>query len=233
MSAPAGVIARCCYRCDAEFPTGSADERVYCPECVRRWAFPALSVPFPVARPVRVAAASRSRRQITASVSQRTTCEVCGRKVQSGKRFCSEDCSTQLPLFSARPDNAVGVGGMRHEHAIVLPGELCTCGRPAVQVFVSESGREVGYCGLPDGGSGPVLVRSAVPPRNTSARGAIRRRARTTGPSRGASVTAGEWLGRCGVCSAELHLDDAGGRWIRAGPGTARRPVPRPSPRKR
>lgn len=30
------------------------------------------------------------------------------------------------------------------------PGELCVCGRPAVVVFVSE--REVGYCGVPDGG---------------------------------------------------------------------------------
>lgn len=33
------------------------------------------------------------------------------------------------------------------------PGELCTCGRPAVVVFVFE--REVGYCGVPDGG-GPI-----------------------------------------------------------------------------
>ncbi|GLY63719.1 hypothetical protein [Amycolatopsis taiwanensis] len=35
-------------------------------------------------------------------------------------------------------------------------GELCTCGRQAVTVFVGDRG-EVGYCGLPDGGdrSGP------------------------------------------------------------------------------
>jgi hypothetical protein len=37
------------------------------------------------------------------------------------------------------------------------PGEVCTCGRQAVSVFVHEDGREAGYCGLPDGGdrSGP------------------------------------------------------------------------------
>ncbi len=48
-----------------------------------------------------------------------------------------------------------------HEVATVtraaLPGERCTCGRQAVQVFVHDDGRETGYCGLPDGGnqSGP------------------------------------------------------------------------------
>ncbi len=33
------------------------------------------------------------------------------------------------------------------------PGELCTCGRPAVQVFITDHYGEVGYCGLPDGGA--------------------------------------------------------------------------------
>ena len=33
------------------------------------------------------------------------------------------------------------------------PGELCTCGRPAVQVFITDHFGEVGYCGLPDGGA--------------------------------------------------------------------------------
>lgn len=31
------------------------------------------------------------------------------------------------------------------------PGDLCTCGRPAVEVFVYDD-RESGYCGLEDGG---------------------------------------------------------------------------------
>lgn len=32
------------------------------------------------------------------------------------------------------------------------PNEVCTCGRPAVKVFVGPSGQEVGYCGINDGG---------------------------------------------------------------------------------
>jgi hypothetical protein len=31
-------------------------------------------------------------------------------------------------------------------------GDLCTCGRPAVEVFVRADGAEVGYCGRSDGG---------------------------------------------------------------------------------
>lgn len=31
------------------------------------------------------------------------------------------------------------------------PGERCTCGRQAIQVFVTKAG-EVGYCGIPDRG---------------------------------------------------------------------------------
>lgn len=33
------------------------------------------------------------------------------------------------------------------------PGELCTCGRPAVVVYVTEKFGEVPYCGIPDGGA--------------------------------------------------------------------------------
>jgi hypothetical protein len=36
------------------------------------------------------------------------------------------------------------------------PGELCTCGRPAVQVFTRAEmfgGGEVGWCGIADGGA--------------------------------------------------------------------------------
>lgn len=32
------------------------------------------------------------------------------------------------------------------------PGDLCTCGRPAREVFERADGGEVGYCGVPDGG---------------------------------------------------------------------------------
>lgn len=33
------------------------------------------------------------------------------------------------------------------------PGDLCTCGRQALEVFVRADGDEIGYCGVPDGGS--------------------------------------------------------------------------------
>jgi len=35
------------------------------------------------------------------------------------------------------------------------PGERCTCGRPAVIVYLTER-RDVGYCGRPDGGARTV-----------------------------------------------------------------------------
>lgn len=34
-----------------------------------------------------------------------------------------------------------------------LPGELCTCGRQAIEVFETSHG-PVGYCGVSDGGNG-------------------------------------------------------------------------------
>ncbi len=34
-----------------------------------------------------------------------------------------------------------------------LPGERCTCGRPAVTVFLTEKFGRVGYCGIADGGA--------------------------------------------------------------------------------
>lgn len=51
------------------------------------------------------------------------------------------------------------------------PGEMCTCGRQAVMVFVTPrdggSVRETGYCGVIDGGdkSGPCPVLRRHPPR--------------------------------------------------------------------
>jgi len=33
------------------------------------------------------------------------------------------------------------------------PGERCTCGRPAVVVFLGGPGDPCGYCGIADGGS--------------------------------------------------------------------------------
>lgn len=32
------------------------------------------------------------------------------------------------------------------------PGDLCACGRQAIEVFVGDEGDEVGYCGIADGG---------------------------------------------------------------------------------
>ena len=32
------------------------------------------------------------------------------------------------------------------------PGERCTCGRPAVVVYLSSVFAPTGYCGIPDGG---------------------------------------------------------------------------------
>jgi hypothetical protein len=33
------------------------------------------------------------------------------------------------------------------------PGELCTCGRQAVVVYVTEQFGDIGYCGIADGGA--------------------------------------------------------------------------------
>ncbi len=32
------------------------------------------------------------------------------------------------------------------------PGEACTCGRPAVVVFLTQRWGEIGWCGVSDGG---------------------------------------------------------------------------------
>lgn len=38
------------------------------------------------------------------------------------------------------------------------PGERCTCGRQAVEVFITTDHGDVGYCGRPDGGqTGPCV----------------------------------------------------------------------------
>lgn len=34
-----------------------------------------------------------------------------------------------------------------------VPGEVCTCGRPARVVFTGGPFGDTGYCGLPDGGN--------------------------------------------------------------------------------
>lgn len=40
------------------------------------------------------------------------------------------------------------------------PGELCTCGRLAVTMHVTEKFGDVGYCGIPDGGLNGIEVTS-------------------------------------------------------------------------
>lgn len=42
-----------------------------------------------------------------------------------------------------------------HERPAVA-GELCTCGRPAVVVYLLDNGDELGYCGVADGGGDRV-----------------------------------------------------------------------------
>lgn len=38
------------------------------------------------------------------------------------------------------------------------PGELCTCGRPAAVVFLTEQWKPTGWCGISDGGAkGPCI----------------------------------------------------------------------------
>ena len=53
------------------------------------------------------------------------------------------------PAMSASPatDPADSFG-----QRLAGPGELCTCGRPAVTVYLTERGA-FGYCGQPDGGA--------------------------------------------------------------------------------
>ncbi|MDH6460874.1 hypothetical protein M2302_001040 [Micromonospora sp. A200] len=49
------------------------------------------------------------------------------------------------------------------------PGEVCTCGRPAVKVFTGGPWGDTGYCGLPVGGqSGPCAFCGG--PRHESER---------------------------------------------------------------
>ncbi len=38
-----------------------------------------------------------------------------------------------------------------------LPGDLCTCGRQAVTVFINQEFGEVGYCGIEGASFNPVL----------------------------------------------------------------------------
>lgn len=44
---------------------------------------------------------------------------------------------------------------IREQDDAPRPGELCSCGRPAVTVYITEEFGRVGYCGIPDGGQQP------------------------------------------------------------------------------
>jgi predicted nucleic acid-binding Zn ribbon protein len=99
----AGVIDRCCYRCDGEFPTGSRQVRVYCPACVGSYGFPAPAEPV---NPPRRSVAATSRRRserLEVTVPARRHCQVCGVRVIAGQSSCGS-CADQLPLFSAKVD---------------------------------------------------------------------------------------------------------------------------------
>lgn len=46
-------------------------------------------------------------------------------------------------------------------------GELCTCGRPAITVYISDEWGETGYCGVSDGGQpGPCVFCGAARPHD-------------------------------------------------------------------
>ncbi len=61
-----------------------------------------------------------------------------------------ERCMTMQPQHGRRTPGV--------ETRAPLPGELCTCGRPAVTVYVTERFGAVGYCGIPGARPVPITV---------------------------------------------------------------------------
>jgi hypothetical protein len=61
----------------------------------------------------------------------------------------SEQSVTELAREAAAKAFASVSSGQRAPR----PGERCTCGRPAAVVYITEKFGDVGYCGIPDGGS--------------------------------------------------------------------------------
>jgi hypothetical protein len=59
----------------------------------------------------------------------------------------SSPVSIRVPLDRLWP---VGLGMWQRP---AEEGENCTCGRPAVLVYITAEHGEVGYCGIPDGGA--------------------------------------------------------------------------------
>jgi len=45
------------------------------------------------------------------------------------------------------------------------PGEVCSCGRPAIVVYLTEAHGPVPYCGIPDGGQAPPVEPDDEPDR--------------------------------------------------------------------
>ena len=41
-------------------------------------------------------------------------------------------------------------------------GEVCTCGRQAIVVYVTEEFGDVGYCGIPDGGQPQQVIEASL-----------------------------------------------------------------------
>jgi hypothetical protein len=70
-----------------------------------------------------------------------STCESCGVLAAMPPEITiCELCQTSAPVVAAAERPAE-------------PGELCTCGRPAVTVFLTGRFGPVGYCGVSDGGA--------------------------------------------------------------------------------
>jgi hypothetical protein len=58
---------------------------------------------------------------------------------------------------SSRPDAREATASGAPSERPAMQGELCTCGRPAMVVYLGGGFGPTGYCGIPDGGdrSGP------------------------------------------------------------------------------
>lgn len=66
----------------------------------------------------------------------------------------------QWPREQYQVTRWTGRDGQQREQAErrAEPGELCTCGRPAITVYLSDEWGETGYCGVSDGGErGPCV----------------------------------------------------------------------------
>lgn len=90
------------------------------------------------------------------------TCRMCGTPselvLNENQAFCSNDGCRVLMFDPSRPDGGLSnpqyidlVEAVNYQRPAVA-GELCTCGRPAMVIYVSRPDDPVGHCGLENGG---------------------------------------------------------------------------------